>query len=229
MAVGAHLSATILAVNDLELEWHLHQSRVTSSPNYGKVQPMPNRTLNARNVAILATNGFENSELRAPMEALKDAGAVVRIISLPDTNETIRPLSSDGWGEGISVDATVDQQSPADFDALVLPGGVANPDKLRMNDDAVAFVRHFFQEGKPVAAICHGPWMLVEADVVRDRKLTSYPSIRTDLENAGATWLDQEVVVDQGLVTSRRPDDLPAFIEKVLEEIGEGVHTGQHA
>ncbi len=190
---------------------------------------MPERRLDGKHVAILATNGFENSELRDPLKALTEAGATTRIVSLPGTAGAILPWSVDGWGEEIAVDATVDEQSPDPFDALVLPGGVANPDQLRMNDDAVSFVRHFFEKSKPVAAICHGPWMLAEADVARGRKLTSYPSIRTDLKNAGANWVDQEVVVDQGLVTSRSPDDMPAFLDKLIEEVGEGVHAGQHA
>jgi protease I len=187
------------------------------------------RELKGRRVAILATNGFEQSELLAPLEALQDAGADVSIISLPDTGDTIRGWDHDDWGEDVKVDGTVRNHTDADFDALVLPGGVMNPDALRMDEEAVSFVRAFFDGGKPVAAICHGPWMLVEADVARDRKVTSYPSIRTDLVNAGAEWVDEEVVVDAGLVTSRSPEDMDAFVDKMIEEIREGVHAAQHA
>lgn len=187
------------------------------------------RDLSERSVAILATNGFEESELFEPLEALRDAGADVTVVSLAETPASIRSWSGDTWGRSVDVDRTVDSTSSRAFDALVLPGGLMNPDKLRMDDDAVAFVRDFFAEGKPVAAICHGPWLIVEADVARGRRMTSYPSIKTDLENAGAQWIDDEVVVDQGLVTSRSPEDMDAFLEKMLEEIDEGVHAAQHA
>lgn len=191
--------------------------------------PTQSRDLKGRSVAILATDGFEQVELLKPLEALQDAGADVQIISLPDTGESIRGWDHDHWGESVAVDATVRDRSPDAFDALMLPGGVLNPDKLRMNADAVSFVRGFFTQRKPVAAICHGPWMLVEADVARGRRVTSYPSLRTDLKNAGAEWVDEEVVVDSGLVTSRNPGDLDAFVSKMLEEIREGVHASQHA
>jgi protease I len=186
--------------------------------------------LEGRTVAILATHGFEESELLVPAEALRRANATVKVVSLPASDDTIRGWADGEWGsEDVAVDMSVDDASASDFDALVLPGGVRNPDKLRMHPGAVSFVRDFFEQHKPVAAICHGPWMLVEADVVRDRTVTSYPSIRTDLENAGAHWVDEEVVVDQGMVTSRTPRDLSAFVDKMLEEIAEGAHVGQHA
>lgn len=177
---------------------------------------------NGKRVAILATDGFEESELRSPREALLQSGAFVDLISLK--SGSIKGWKDGNWGDAEQVDRTVSDAKVEDYDALLLPGGVMNPDKLRMDPDAVAFVRAFFDQGKPVAAICHGPWLLAEADVVRGRKLTSYPSIRTDLLNAGAEWVDAEVVVDKGLVTSRNPKDLPAFNAKMLEEIAEGVH-----
>lgn len=192
---------------------------------------MPNfeRDLTGHSVAILATNGFEESELFEPLEALREAGAEPTVVSLPETSEKIRGWSGGNWGESIEVDTTVENASPDDFDSLVLPGGVMNPDRLRMDSDAVGFVRAFFEEGKPVAAICHGPWMIAEANAASGRRMTSYASIRTDLENAGADWVDREVVVDQGLVTSRSPADMDAFVAKMLEETTEGVHAGQHA
>ncbi len=178
-----------------------------------------------RRVAILATNGFEESELFRPLGALRQAGAEVEIVSIPKTADRIRGWDETDWGDELGVDATVEERSASDYDALMLPGGVMNPDKLRMDRRAVEFVRGFFEADKPVAAICHAPWLLVEADVARGRRLTSYPSLRTDLQNAGAQWVDEEVVVDRGLVTSRNPRDLEAFIPKMLEEIGEGVHA----
>jgi protease I len=183
--------------------------------------------LNKKTIAILATHGYEQSELRRPLDALSKEGATVRIVA-PDRG-SIRGWNENNWDASVDVDETIDTANVDDYDALVLPGGVMNPDKLRQNSKAVAFVKQFFDEGKPVAAICHAPWLLIEADVVRGRKLTSYGSIRKDLENAGAKWVDEEVVVDQGLVTSRKPDDLDAFIKKTIEEIREGVHAGQHA
>lgn len=180
-----------------------------------------------KKVAVLVANGFEQVELTKPIEAMRDEGAEVHIVS-PE-NGKVKAWDETDWGDEFDVDVALDSASPDDYNALVLPGGVMNPDHLRTNKKAVAFARSFFEASKPVAAICHGPWLLAEADVVKGREMTSYPSIRTDLENAGANWLDQEVVVDQGFVTSRNPDDLPAFCAKVVEEIEEGVHAGQHA
>jgi protease I len=183
--------------------------------------------LQGKNVAILATDGVEQVELTAPRDALIAAGATVSILSIkPDPIQGFEHLDK---GDTFPVDLVVAEAHVDDYDALVLPGGVANPDSLRMDDDAVAFVHEFFEQGKPVGAICHGPWTLVEADVVRGRTMTSWPSLQTDLRNAGAEWVDREVVVDQGLVTSRNPDDLPAFCSKLAEEIAEGVHAGQRA
>jgi protease I len=185
--------------------------------------------VDGRRVAILATHGFETSELMKPLEALQKAGATTTIVSLPESDEQIRGFSNGEWSGQVTVDATLPNVSASDYDSLLLPGGLMNPDRLRSFDSAVDFVKGFFKAGKPVAAICHAPWVLIEARVVEGRTLTSYPSIRTDLENAGAQWQNQEVVVDQGLTTSRSPEDLPAFIAKMLEEIAEGVHDGQHA
>jgi protease I len=181
--------------------------------------------LNDRTVAVPATDGFEQSELTEPVRAIRDAGATVHIVS--PKSGSIRAWSGGDWGDSVDVDKTLDDASVNDYDALVLPGGVMNPDKLRQNGDAVDFVRRFFVDGKPVAAICHGAQTLIEFDVLQGRELTSYPAIKTDLKNAGARWVGKEVVCDQGLVTSRTPDDLPAFIAKRLEEIAEGVHARQ--
>lgn len=190
----------------------------------------PRHDLTKRNVAILATNGFEESELASPLAALKSAGANVSIVSVRDSADTIRGWSNGKWSdETIKVDGTVPNLKADSFDALVLPGGVMNPDKLRLNTDAISFVREFFAAGKPVAAICHAPWLIVEAGAAKGRRMTSYPSIRTDMTNAGATWVDESVVVDQGLVTSRSPKDLEDFNAKLVEEISEGVHAGQRA
>ncbi len=186
--------------------------------------------LSNRKVAILATNGFEQSELDSPFDALKRAGATVSIISIRDSAHTIRGWANGKWSEKtIDVDGTVPAMKADAFDALMLPGGVMNPDKLRANSDAVNFVRDFFEAGKPVAAICHAPWIIAEAGAAKGRRMTSYGSIRTDLENAGANWVDESVVVDQGLVTSRSPKDLDDFNAKLVEEVFEGVHEGQHA
>jgi protease I len=185
------------------------------------------RELNGRKVAILVAKGFEQVELTEPRRALDDAGAETVIVS-PDDG-TVRGWDETDWGDDIAVDRSLDDVSADDFDALLLPGGVMNPDKLRKDDRAVAFTRAFFEAGKPVAAICHAPWLLAEADVLRDREITSYASIRTDMKNAGAKWVDREVVVDNGLVTSRNPDDIPAFNRKMVEEFAEGVHSGQRA
>lgn len=185
------------------------------------------QNIGGKKIAILVADGFEQIELTSPLDALKQAGAHVDIVS-PNESEV------QGWnhfdkGDTFPVDVPLDDASADDYDALVLPGGVANPDQLRANPKAVNFVREFFEQHKPVAAICHGPWTLIDAGVVKGRKMTSYHSIKTDLINAGAKWVDQEVVVDNGLVTSRKPDDLEAFNAKVIEEVGEGVHAGQHA
>ncbi len=183
--------------------------------------------LSGKKVAILVADGFEESELVQPRAALDQAGATTLIVS-PNTG-AVKSWTGEGFGQSITVDIPVGSAHATDFDALLLPGGVINPDKLRIQPDAVEFVRAFFEAGKPVAAICHGPQLLVEADVVEGRRLTSYPSVKTDLINAGADWVDDEVVCDQGLVTSRRPADIPAFNRKMIEEIAEGVHAGQHA
>ncbi|WP_449278442.1 type 1 glutamine amidotransferase domain-containing protein [Leucobacter sp. GX24907] len=176
-----------------------------------------------KRVAILATDGFEDSELTSPLGALREHGATVAIVS----TETGSIAGKNG--HEAQVDITTSRADAGDYDALVLPGGVSNGDKIRLDDDAVAFTRAFFEQHKPVAAICHGGWILADADVLQGRTVTSYPSLRTDLRNAGAEWVDEEVVVDQGLVTSRTPDDLPAFNAKLIEEIAEGTHRGQTA
>lgn len=178
-------------------------------------------------VAILATNGYEQSELTEPLEKLRDAGATVHVIA-PESG-SIKGWKGDNWGDSVDVDRTIEEaQARVDeYDALVLPGGVANPDQLRMREDATTFVREFFKAGKPVSAICHGPQILIDCGVIEGREVTSYPSIKNDLKNAGARWVDKEVVCDQALTTSRTPDDLPAFIKKTIEEIREGVHAGQ--
>lgn len=183
--------------------------------------------LNGKKVAIVVEKGFEQVEMTEPRKALQDAGATTHLIS--PVQGRVRAWQEKDWGDEFDVDVPLSDAKASDYDALLLPGGVMNPDRLRMNETAVAFVREFFEDHKPVAAICHGPWTLIEADVVRGRKMTSYPSIRKDLENAGADWVDEEVVVDQGLVTSRNPDDLPAFNRKLVEEVGEGRHAGQTA
>ena len=184
-----------------------------------------NHDLNGKRVAILVADGFEQDELVKPREALDEAGAETAVV-LP-CEKKVKGRKHDKPGRSVRVDLPLNEADPTDFDALLLPGGVQNPDTLRMNEKAVRFVKSFFDDHKPVAAICHGPWTLVEADVVRGRRLTSYASIKTDLRNAGANWVDEEVVVDNGLVTSRKPDDIPAFNEKMLEEFAEGRHPGQ--
>ncbi len=179
--------------------------------------------LTGTTVAFLATDGFEDSELTAPWSAVTEHGAQAVLVSPKDGSITGKN------GHEQPVDEAVAAADAGRFDALVLPGGVANGDKVRMSEDAVRFVRSFFEQHKPVGVICHGGWVLTDADVVRGRTLTSYPSLKTDLRNAGATWVDEEVVVDAGLVSSRTPDDLPAFCAKLVEEIGEGPHEGQTA
>jgi len=179
--------------------------------------------LQGRKVAILATNGFEQAELLEPRKALEEQGATTQVIS--PQKGSIKGWNEKNWGQDVPVDVLLESARADDYDALLLPGGVMNPDHLRMNPQAVDFVRQFFSAGKPVAAICHGPWMLVEAGVVRGRTLTSWPSLQTDIRNAGGKWVDQEVVIDHGLVTSRKPADIPAFNKKMVEEIKEGRHA----
>jgi protease I len=174
-------------------------------------------------VLILATDGYERSELMEPRDQLRQKGATVHVAS-PQPGQ-IRSWDKTDWGDTVTVDKGLDAVRVDDYDALVLPGGVINPDKLRTNEKAVRIVRDFVGAGKTVAAICHGPWMLAEADVIEGKDVTSYGSIRTDVENAGGRWRDQEVVVDKGLITSRSPEDIPAFIAKIVEEIGEGGHA----
>jgi protease I len=175
-----------------------------------------NYSLTGKRVAILATNGFEQSELEKPREALEDAGASTVVISPED--HKVKGWDGDDWGDSVEVDERLADANPEEYDALLLPGGVQNPDTLRTIPAAVEFVKAFFTSGKPVAAICHGPQLLIEAGLVNGRKLTSFPSIKTDLINAGAIWVDQAVVVDKGLVTSRRPSDIPSFNEKMIDE-----------
>ncbi len=185
---------------------------------------MANELRNKR-VAVLVDNGFEQSELTEPRKALQEAGAKADVIS-PQTGK-VKGWQHKNWGEEISVDRKLDEAKPDEYDALLLPGGVMNPDKLRANPAAVRFVKHFVDSGKPIAAICHGPWTLIEAGAVRGRKMTSWPSLQSDLRNAGAEWVDQEVVTDRGLVTSRKPDDIPAFNRKMIEEFAEGIHDAK--
>lgn len=185
------------------------------------------RNIGGKKVAILTEHGFEEVELTSPKKALEDAGAIVHIIS--PQKDKVKAWAHDHWSIELPVDVTLSKANPEDYDALVLPGGVMNPDALRLNKEAVSFAEHFLEQGKPVAAICHGPQLLIETGMISGREMTSYPSVQTDLKNAGAVWVDREVVVDNGLVTSRSPKDLEAFNGKLLEEISEGRHatTGQ--
>ncbi len=183
--------------------------------------------LKGKKVAILVTDGFEQVEMTEPRKSLEESGATTHLIS--PGNGKVKGWNHTEWGDEFDVDVALDTASPSKYDALLLPGGVMNPDTLRQNEKAVKFVQDFFANGKPVAAICHAPLMLIEAGVVRGRKLTSYPSIKTDLKNAGADWVDEEVVTENGLVTSRKPDDIPAFNRKMIEEFAEGSHPRQRA
>lgn len=191
---------------------------------------MAQHDLSNLRVAVVATDGFEQVELTEPVEALQDDNATVHIIA-PEPGR-IRAWKETDWGEEIPVDRTLEEASPNDYDALLLPGGVLNPDKLRMNPQAIDFIRKFFAEGKPVYAICHGPQLLVECNVLEGKRMTSYGSIKTDMRNAGAHWVDEEVVVDNGLTTSRSPEDLPAFIHQMrqsLAKVRERQPAGQRA
>lgn len=183
--------------------------------------------LRGTRVAILATDGVEQVELTEPRQALQDAGCETVLIS--PQQGSIKAWQHDHWGDELEVDLPLEQARADDFDALMLPGGVMNPDHLRQDKQAVQFVRQMADAGKPIAAICHGPWMLVEAGVVRGRTLTSWPSLQTDIENAGGDWVDREVVTDEGIVTSRKPDDIPAFNRKMCEEFAEGIHGSRQA
>ena len=186
---------------------------------------MTNTNLSGKKVAILVADGFEQVEMTEPKQALEQAGAQTQIVSPAESQ--VKGWQHTEWGDQFPVDLPLEQARPDDFDALLLPGGVMNPDKLRANKQAVQFVKSFFDSGKPIAAICHGPWTLIEAGAVQGRKMTSYESIQTDLKNAGANWVDQEVVSDQGIVTSRKPADIPAFNRKMIEEFAEGAHDRQ--
>lgn len=183
--------------------------------------------LKGRRIAVLATDGFEQSELTEPVKALKEAGADVEVVSPKDGQ--IQGMKHDEKGDTVKVDRKLADAKPDDYAGLLLPGGVANPDSLRIEPKAISFIKHFVDSGKPIAAICHGPWPLIDAGGVKGRKVTSWPSLRTDLTNAGAKWEDSEVVTDQGLVTSRKPQDIPAFNRKMIEEFAEGKHKRQAA
>ena len=179
--------------------------------------------LKGKKVAILTESGFEEVELTSPKKALEDAGARVEIVS--PQKEKVKAWAHDHWSIELPVDVNVEEADPNNYDALMIPGGVLNPDKMRVNDKCVEFAQHFLQEGKPVAAICHGPQLLIETGMLEGRNMTSYPSVKTDMINAGAIWADREVIVDNGLVTSRSPKDLEAFNKKMIEEIKEGKHS----
>ncbi len=181
--------------------------------------------LDGKKVAILVASGFEQVEMTKPRDALKEAGATVTIVSTKPGQ--IQGMNHADKGDKFDVDLTLEEAKPNDYDALMIPGGLMNPDELRSTPAATDFARHFFDAGKPVAAICHGPWVLIDAGVVEGRTLTSWPAIQTDVKNAGGTWVDEEVVIDHGLVTSRKPDDIPAFNKKMIEEFAEGKHEGQ--
>jgi protease I len=184
------------------------------------------KQLDGKKIAILATDGFEEVELTEPKKNLENAGAEVTVLSVAKTPKEIKGWDKTDWGKTVKVDGLVGEAEPSKFDALVLPGGQINPDKLRMDKEAVNFVKEFVETGKPVAAICHGPWMLVEADVVKGKTMTSWPSVHTDLKNAGANWVDKEVVQDGQFITSRKPEDIPAFSEKIIDVVsGQGTKS----
>ena len=193
--------------------------------SYVKGVDMAEAQLNGKHVAIIAADMVEQVELLEPRKALEAAGAKTELLSIKPG--TIKGFNHFDPADDHQVDKLVEEADAADYDALFIPGGVGNPDQLRADENVVQFTRAFFEQGKPVAAICHGPWVLVEAGVVSGRKVTSWPSLQTDIRNAGGTWVDEEVVVDQGLVTSRKPDDIPAFSTKMVEEFAEGVHARQ--
>ena len=185
------------------------------------------KKLEGKKIAILVADGFEQVEMTKPRAALDDAGAKTQIVSLEPGK--IQGMNHADKGDKFDVDLTLQDADPAQFDALLIPGGLLNPDALRSDEDALEFARHFFKQGKPVAAICHGPQVLISADLVRDRKMTSWPAIQADMRNAGARWVDEEVVVENGVVTSRKPDDIPAFNKKMIEEFAEGRHVAAAA
>jgi deglycase len=182
--------------------------------------------LTGKKIAILVADGFEQIEMTAPRKALEAEGAITHVIS--PNRDMVKGWQHTDWGDFFDVDIPLIKADAANYQALLLPGGVMNPDKLRIDKDALTFVTHFVRDGKPIAAICHGPWTLIETGFVKGRTMTSWPSLKTDLKNAGAIWVDKEVVVDSGLVTSRKPDDIPAFNEKMIKEFVEGVHMHQH-
>jgi protease I len=191
-------------------------------------QNLNSQNLNGKTVAVLATDGFEQVELTEPVKALRDAGATVHVVA-PKSGQ-IQGWNHHDRGDKVDVDVTLDQADAGRYDALMLPGGVMNPDSLRLEPKAIEFVKSFVTSDRPIAAICHGPWTLIDAGGVRGKRMTSWPSLQTDLRNAGATWVDEQVVTDHGLVTSRKPDDIPAFCRKMIEEFCEGRHAGhRHA
>ncbi|MDB5275964.1 MAG: intracellular protease, PfpI family [Ferruginibacter sp.] len=187
---------------------------------------MTTPNLSGKKVAIITEHGFEEVELTSPKKALEEAGATVHIIS---THDSVKAWDTDHWSIELPVDAQIDQVSSDDYDALLIPGGVLNPDKMRTQRPFISFAEEFLEAGKPVAAICHGPQLLIETGLIKGKEMTSYPSLKTDLTNAGVYWVDKEVVTDNGLITSRSPEDLPAFNKKIIEEFAEGVHKTRNA